>query len=230
MADSNITVSALAVTSGIGHNFAQWSFSDPNSDGLFSLKLDAVELWAASTNDRSAAAKVAEGRDSAGHFALTQGATRYYWIKARNNAGRYGDWYPAGATSGVSAVVYWDSEEWVSYTPTVTAGAGTLTSVTDIAGRYKIRGRSVLVHASATIANNGTGASGIIFSAPVEIDGSAVFFMGVGRADVSEGMCFVQAEINTGVHELHAFLYDGTHPVVGGSGFINIQIEYEMAV
>lgn len=107
MADSSITVSALTASPGIGHVALQWSFSDPHTPGgLPQLQLAAVELWASTTNDRDAtAAKVAEGRDNALHPALTEGATWYYWIKARDNAGQYGDWYPAGATAGVQVTV-----------------------------------------------------------------------------------------------------------------------------
>lgn len=105
MADSDITVSALTLTPGIGHNLAKWTFDDPNATGLDYLRLDAVELHAASTNDRSLASKVDEGRNTAAHMGLVEGASYYYWVKARNRSGYYGDWYPSGATSGIIGTV-----------------------------------------------------------------------------------------------------------------------------
>ncbi len=106
MPDSDITCADLAITPGIGHNLARWTVTDPNDNGLFSLRLAAVELWAATTNDRSLATKITgEGRDNLPHMALLEGASYYYWVKARNNSGYYGDWFPSGATSGVEGVV-----------------------------------------------------------------------------------------------------------------------------
>lgn len=105
MPDSDITVSGLVATPGIGHIALQWSYDDPNVDGLPYLALDQVEVWAAASNDRSLAAKVAEGRTNALHVALVEGATWFYWIKARNRSGRYGDWHPSSAAAGVQTTV-----------------------------------------------------------------------------------------------------------------------------
>lgn len=69
MADSDITVSELALSSGIGHNLAKWSFTDPNIKGLQYLSLDAVELHAAPSNNRALATKIHEGRDKGVHLA-----------------------------------------------------------------------------------------------------------------------------------------------------------------
>ena len=89
MADSDITVSNLAVTVGFGLNHATWTYSDPNANGLPHWKLDAVELWAATNNDRTQAAKVGEGETSAIHFG-TNGAAQYYWTRARARNGSVG--------------------------------------------------------------------------------------------------------------------------------------------
>lgn len=102
MADSNIVVSALAVTNGFGQNFLTWSYSDPNVQGLPYLRLDTVEVWAATTNDRSTATKVVEGIVSAIDI-VTDGSARWYWIKARNQSAYYGDWYPSDAAGGIAA-------------------------------------------------------------------------------------------------------------------------------
>ena len=105
MADSNITVSGLTATPGVGHTALQWEFVDPHALGLPTLQLDAVEVWAAEVDDHTYAVKVAEGRDSALHMALTEGDTYYYWIKPRNKSGYYGDWHPSSAVAGVQSTV-----------------------------------------------------------------------------------------------------------------------------
>lgn len=103
------TITSLTVTEGFGQNFLRCEFDDPNAEGgLLALRLDAIEFWAASTNDRSLASKVTEGLNEAVHV-LPTGAARYYWTKprlhGRDASGNptYGDWYPAGAAAGVAA-------------------------------------------------------------------------------------------------------------------------------
>lgn len=102
MADSNITVSDLAAVAGIGIIELSWTVTNPNIGGLYYLDLRVVEVWASATNNRAAATKVREGDTVASHV-LTGGLTRYYWVRAKNNSGSYGDWYPSSATGGVAA-------------------------------------------------------------------------------------------------------------------------------
>lgn len=102
MATSVIAVSGLVATGGAGQINLEWSYSDPINGAIPNIALDAVEVHAADTNDRAGASQVAEGVVSAIHSGLPRAAVRYYWIRARNKLGNYGDWYPSGATSGVS--------------------------------------------------------------------------------------------------------------------------------
>ena len=104
MADSNITVSDLTLTPGFGQTFAKWTVNDPNFNGLPYLKYAAGELWSATANNRAdgSFAKVAEGLLDTIHI-VSDGMARWYWVKPRNVAGGYGDFYPSGATSGVAA-------------------------------------------------------------------------------------------------------------------------------
>jgi hypothetical protein len=65
----------------------------------------AVEIFASASNDRAYAEEV--GEVSADHFnhSLPDGGTRYYWVRGIAGAGpdrRVSDWYPSGATAGVS--------------------------------------------------------------------------------------------------------------------------------
>lgn len=113
MADSDITVDSLVITPGFGQTFAEWTYTDPNVGGFPYAQIEAVELWAATANDRAdgSFAKVAEGLLSAIHR-VDDGLARWYWAKARTKgigtgpiAGQrfHGEWYPTGATSGVAA-------------------------------------------------------------------------------------------------------------------------------
>jgi hypothetical protein len=102
MSVSDITVAALTATPGIGYIGLTWTYADPRSGALPNLALDMVEVWASTTNDRSTAAKVAEGITSARHSGVANGVTWYYWIKARDNIGGYGVFHPSSTTAGVS--------------------------------------------------------------------------------------------------------------------------------
>lgn len=104
MATSNITVTSLTLISGRANAVLNFVVTDPNV-GRYKLELDAVEIWASATNDRTAASKIGEGIGQIVETAIAQGL-RYYWAKARNGYGNYGDWYPSSPTGGVSGTVY----------------------------------------------------------------------------------------------------------------------------
>jgi hypothetical protein len=55
---------------------------------------------------------------------------------------------------------------WQTYTPTVTASTGTITTLGTVSGRYKKLGRTLHVNASATITTNGTGAGQLLITIP----------------------------------------------------------------
>ena len=65
MGTSDITVTALTTTPGIGHIALKFTTSDPRSGALPNIALNAVEVHGSSTNDRATATKVDEGRDKA---------------------------------------------------------------------------------------------------------------------------------------------------------------------
>jgi hypothetical protein len=101
---SDITVAALTAISDVAGIKLQWSYSDPRSGALPNIALDANEVWAATVNNRAdgSFAKVGEGITDFLHAGLSRGATRYYWVRARDKIGGLGAFYPSGATSGVS--------------------------------------------------------------------------------------------------------------------------------
>jgi hypothetical protein len=102
MGASDITVSSLTVNPSVRGNILAWAYSDARNGTLPNLSLDAVEVWASTTNDRTGATKVGEGITTFTHSGLVEEATWYYWTKARDKSSGYGAWYPSGSTSGVS--------------------------------------------------------------------------------------------------------------------------------
>lgn len=65
--------------------------------------LDAIEVYAATTNDRAQAVIV--GRSKSGriqHTGVAQNQTYYYWAKAVNTAKKESEWYPLSDTAGVA--------------------------------------------------------------------------------------------------------------------------------
>ncbi len=107
----------------------------------------------------------------------------------------------AVAASGLAAA-------WTTYTPTVTAGTGTLTTVDSKAGRTLKVGRLVLYRVAATITTNGTGATSIIFSLPYTA--AAFNFYGVGKGSAL-------ALVASGAATVVVKKYDGTYPAADGT-------------
>lgn len=174
---SNITVSDLVVAPGIQQTYAQWTVDDPNATGLPYLQLDRVELWASTTDNVNTATKVAEGITFA-NYVYDGFNKRYHWVRARDKEGQYGDWYPSGNGAVTGAV-------WQDWTPTFTAGSGTITSYNIEYARYFKMGPTVSFNIDVTILDNGTGATYIEFDLPVFAVSSAPLSGFVGDAGAS---------------------------------------------
>jgi hypothetical protein len=63
---------------------------------------------------------------------------------------------------------------WTAYTPNVTSGTGTFTSVA-ASGRYKQNGKTVHFTVNVTITTNGTAAGSVVVGLPVTAFGNGVF-------------------------------------------------------
>lgn len=100
MADSGITVSGLTATGGVGQIALGWSVTEASC--LPYLRLDKVEIWEATANNRDTAVKVAEifGTQYV-RTGLGKSVSRRYWIRARDTSGNLGEWFPASATAGI---------------------------------------------------------------------------------------------------------------------------------
>jgi hypothetical protein len=104
MADSELTISSLTATGAAGQIVLDFVVDNPTANGLPYLFLDHVDIYAASSNNRDSATKVGSSVSRQFiHSGLSKSTTRYYWVKAVNASGYDGEWYPSGATSGVSA-------------------------------------------------------------------------------------------------------------------------------
>lgn len=86
----------LAATGGLGLIAATWNW--PVAAGV-----SYVEVYAATTNDRAFASRVADVVGGAFNVPVPAGGARYLWIRARDANGKASGWHPSGATSGVTA-------------------------------------------------------------------------------------------------------------------------------
>ena len=100
---------------------------------------------------------------------------------------------------------------WTAYTPTVTAGTGTLTSAS-ATGRYSRVGNTVSIQQTITVTTNGSGATYISASLPVQA--ATHEYLLTGRNDTTGKM--LQAEIMSGATSTRTFDYANAYPVASG--------------
>lgn len=98
-----------------------------------------------------------------------------------------------------------------TYTPTVTSGTGTLTTVS-ATGKYTRIGRSVTVQVTIDITNNGTGATNIQFTIPHTPTSQAV---GAAREMNSTGK-MASVTVSNASSTVNIQNYDNTYPGGGG--------------
>ncbi len=109
---------------------------------------------------------------------------------------------------------------WTVYTPTVTSGGGTITTLGTVAGRTLKLGRLVHYTVSAAITTNGTGSVSVRFTVPYLC--AAMNFYGSGKE--TGGGKLLQAFVGSSGTTLYTLNADGTYPgadgaVVEASGF-----------
>jgi len=80
-----------SVSGGIG-----LSWVNPSDADLLN-----VEVWEATTNDRSLASRIFQLSSDGVLIPKANGTIRYYWVRAVDTSGNVSTWEPAGATSGV---------------------------------------------------------------------------------------------------------------------------------
>lgn len=148
MADSGITVSGLTATGGVGQIALGWSVTEASC--LPYLRLDKVEIWEATANNRDTAVKVAEVFGSQYvRTGLGKSVSRRYWIRARDASGNLGEWFPESPTAGM-----------LGTTTSTTPNANVLSDVSSNAGSISAGSISGVVITGSLIRTS-TGASRI---------------------------------------------------------------------
>lgn len=100
---------------------------------------------------------------------------------------------------------------WTAYTPTLSAGSGSLSSAS-ATGRYQTIGKIVFVEIDITITTNGTAATSIIATLPAT---AAAAKYVLGGQETTTGKA-VTGLIPVSGTDATALFYDGTYP--GGDG------------
>lgn len=112
---------------------------------------------------------------------------------------------------------------WAAYTPAVTAGSGTFTTVS-ATGRYKQLGKTVFVQIKVIDTTNGSAAGFVIAALPVvPVLNNSFALCGFYQSGV-----MVAGNISTaGGGVANIFKYDGTFPMSGGGDTLWVSGVYE---
>jgi len=117
---------------------------------------------------------------------------------------------------------------WVSYTPTITSGSGSYTTVSADAA-YTMCGKTAHLRLLITITAVGTGTGATVFTFPASANAASaagVGFVGYGRADAISGK-MLQAKRLSG-SQAAIFNYDNSGPASSGEA-LQVQVTYEVA-
>jgi hypothetical protein len=126
-------------------------------------------------------------------------------------------------TGGTYNGVTLDNLAWTTYTPTITAGAGTITTKS-ATGRYKQIGKTVFVYIDITIFTNGSGSGYVNANLPVAVNASSVSIL-TGREANTTGTMLQGVAIGTNVL---IFTYNNLYPGADGYRIITSGV-YEAA-
>jgi hypothetical protein len=128
----------------------------------------------------------------------------------------------SGAAGMTSELLTWYEEG--AWTPSVTAGSGTITTVGTVVGNYTRIGRLVTLFTSVTITNNGTGSGSIRISGiPFPVSASIPEYVGTG----SNGSTAKTLNPILNGLQIYVFYYDGAYPVASGET-LNISLTYQV--
>lgn len=103
---------------------------------------------------------------------------------------------------------------WTAFTPTITSGSGTLTSVS-ATGSYKLLGKIFMFHVAIVLTTNGTGATDLRFTLPASLVSAADQPM-FGREYSATGK-MIQAIITSATSVVLMRNYDNTYPGADGA-------------
>jgi hypothetical protein len=130
------------------------------------------------------------------------------------------------ADSAQSTGLKWNLDDYTSYTPTVTAGTGSFTTVS-ATGAYTRIGKTCVVRVNIAITTNGTAAGRINCTMPFTSFNYVGGMVGTGRETGSTGKQ-IQAFLGGNENICNLWFYDNTYP--GGSGYnLSFTITYQVA-
>jgi len=134
-------------------------------------------------------------------------------------AGTGGLAFPATAVAVADANTLDDYEEG-TWTPTITSGTGTITTVGAVAGTYTKLGRKVTLSAQFAITTNGTGASVLkVNGLPFTGSQATVTYYCPNATNRSDAFV-LSAEYNPGAsNTINLYKYDGTYPGADGKTY-----------
>ena len=120
------------------------------------------------------------------------------------------------ADSTQTTGLLWNNAAWTSYTPTLSATAGSFTSAT-ATGKYTRIGKLCVVQNRVAITTNGTAAGQVVVTAPFTAKGTfQTMFVGAGRENAATGNGLT-ARISYGDSSIYINTYSGTYP--GGNSY-----------
>lgn len=120
-----------------------------------------------------------------------------------------------------------DDGPWIIYTPTVTAGTGTITTLGACTASYKVFGKTVFWRADVAITTNGTAAGSVNVSLPPGFTVKSPPAVGCGRESASTG-AMLQCLITGGATTASINTTSSGYP--GGDGRrCLVSIVYEIA-
>jgi hypothetical protein len=114
---------------------------------------------------------------------------------------------------------------WNTYTPTVSASAGTITSYT-ASGRFSKIGKTVNFTVNVAITNNGNGSGGVIIGLPVQVANQSLNYFAMGREYGTTGKT-LEGLIAANQTATSVYYYDNTYPGGSGSNIIQLSGTYE---
>ncbi|MFD2332867.1 hypothetical protein ACFSR7_26720 [Cohnella sp. GCM10020058] len=132
----------------------------------------------------------------------------------------------AGINGGTPVVMDGDTPVWSTYTPTVTAQVGTITTLGPVSGRYLRRGKTILVRADIQVTTKGTAANGVLISLPFASSSNSYIGTAYSYSTAKTGSASIVPSVS-GTTSINCWQYDGTTFFANGLKLI-AEVEYEL--
>jgi hypothetical protein len=131
----------------------------------------------------------------------------------------------ANANDAIEAVEDYLLSAWTNWTPTITSGGGSITSLTITTARYKEIGKTLFLDFDFTVTNNGTGSSSILMSVPSGKSAKNINQAGAGRELATSG--FMLQVYLSGTTTIRILRYDNAYPGTTNSQYCG-SLTYEL--